>query len=249
MELIKQSEMNPSPSKLELGRARRQNLGVILDKILINKDSYAQRFLNKKGLDKKALCEAIGLDIKPVNLRQSFKEEVDCVEKRLIECGLIIIEDKPQSETENGKIFTGWLNENLSDATFLWPVGHNQLLYRKALWALFTEQNIEELGRTPTLFSRNKAVKDKLKVIDLKLANKELKTSSFASESALEEMQDSMTNTKIASLSQKVKALTEQLASERQEKERIAIELNKLKLINETLLTGTPSSVKLAGVH
>ena len=248
MDLISLEQLGDKPSKQALGQARRHNLELILATIPVASDEEVKLLLNKKGLDKAKLSEKIGLGVKPVNLRQSFKDEIKAAEQGIAERGLIVDADKKKG-SENAKLFIAWLDEKLADKNFLWPITHKKMLYRRAIWALFSEQDYDDVDRTPSLFSRDTDVKKKLSSIDLMLAEGELATQSYASETALDEFQDTMTNRQILSLNQKVKNLTEQLASERLEKENLAKEVNNLKKVNEGLLSGDVASVKLAGIH
>jgi hypothetical protein len=251
MELINLDQLGDNPSKQALGKARRHNLELILATIPQASDDEVRLLLNKKGIDKAKLSEKIGLNIKSVNIRQSFSKEIKTAEKGIAARELITVNDKELSESgnENAKLFIAWLDEKLDNPKFLWPITHKETLYRCAIWALFSEQELDDVERTPSLFSRSKLVKEKLKNIDLKLVKGELATQSYASETALNEMNDSMTNRKILTLAQKVKVLTEQLASERKEKNELSKELEQLKQEKEGLLSGDLPSVKLSGVH
>jgi hypothetical protein len=252
MQLISLEQLGDNPSKMALGKARRHNLELILAAIPHSTDDEVRILLDKKGIDKKVLSKKIGLNVKPVNLRQTFADEIKDAEDLIVARKLIAARDTFNSEagTENAKLFIAWIDEKLSKKEeFLWPITHKNMLYRTAIWALYSEQELDDVERTPTLFSRNRAVGNKLKSIDLKLANNELATESYASATSLDEMQDSMTNRKVLSLNQKVKTLTEQLAAERKEKYNLAKELKNLKEANEGLLSGDIASVKFAGVH
>lgn len=248
MDLISLEQLGDKPSKQTLGKARRHNLELILATIPITSDEDVRELLKGNGLDKAKLSEKIGLGVKPVNLRQSFRDEIKIAEQGIAERGLTEGADK-KTGNENAKLFISWLDEKLADNEFLWPITHKDTLYRRAIWAMFSEQDFDDVERTPSLFSRDQLVKNKLSTIDLKLAEGELGTQSYASETALDEMQDTMTNRQILSLNQKVKSLTEQLASERLEKGNLAKELKNLKKVNDELLSGDLPSIKLAGVH
>ena len=245
-------ERSDKPSKFALGKARRHNLALILADIPNSSDDEVRKLLDKKGIDKKKLCEKIGCWITPTNINQTFVEEIKAAETLIVARKLIAARDTINSEagTESAKLFIAFIDEKLSKKEeFLWPITHKNTLYRTAIWALYSEQELDDVERTPTLFSRNRAVGNKLKSIDLKLANNELATESYASATSLDEMQDSMTNRKVLSLNQKVKTLTEQLATERKEKYNLAKELKNLKEANEGLLSGDIASVKFAGAH
>lgn len=253
MELISLEQLGDNPSKIALGKARRHNLELILAAIPDSSDDEVRKLLDNKGIDKKILSKKIGLNVKPVNLRQTFPNEIKDAEALIVARKLISARDAAQSEsgTENAKLFIAWIDEKLSKSKddFLWPITHKNTLYRTAIWALFSEQKLDDVERTPSLFSRNREVKIKLSSIDLKLVNNELATQSYASETALDELEDGMTNRKILKLNQKVKTLTEQLAAERKEKYEFAKELKNLKQEKEALLSGDIASVKFAGVH
>jgi len=253
MELISLEQLGDAPSKIALGKARRHNLALILANIPDSIDDEVRKILDKNGIDKKLLSKKIGLKIKPVNLRQTFSKEIMDAEKLLVERKLMTARGTAisQSGAENAKLFIAWVDEKLgkSEEEFLWPITHKNTLYRTAIWALYSEQELDDVERTPTLFSRNREVGNTLKSIDLKLANNELATQSYASETALDEMNDGMTNRKILTLNQKVKTLTEQLAAERKEKYELSKELEQLKQEKKALLSGDIASVKLAGAH
>lgn len=253
MNLLSLEELGDNPSKIALGKARRHNLELILATIPDNSDDEVRKLLDENGIDKKILSKKIGLEIKPVNLRQTFSKEIKEAEELLVARKLMTARETAITESgaKNAKLFIAWLDEKLTknEEEFLWPITHKNTLFRTAIWALFSEQKLDDVERTPTLFSRNSQVKKKLSSIDLKLVNNELATQSYASETALDEMQDGMTNRKILTLSQKVKTLTEQLAAERKEKHGLSKELEQLKQEKEALLSGDIASVKFAGIH
>jgi len=251
---------NSTIGKQSLGQLRRLKLQEILNGILVSDDAKIIYWLDKKKskLDRAKLADAVGLDVKPVNLRQSFKADIEATELKLRQRHFITSDAKTtkQIADDNAKDFLAFLESRLSNDIYQWPTNNKNRIYHKKIWSFFLDQPIEDIKSAPTFFSKNITVKEKLADIDVMIANNEVKTTSYASETALDEMQDTMTSAAISKLKQQLKDVREQLASEREERKRF--ETNNHKLKNEieqykkrekSILSSNLASIKIAGAH
>ncbi|MGB0835398.1 MAG: hypothetical protein ACPGR2_12830 [Psychrobium sp.] len=246
--------------KQALGKLRRLKLQDILNSILALPDSDAVSWLdkNKSRIDRSKLAFAVGLRVKPDNLRQSFKAEIEAAEFKLRQLKVIVNEPKTNKQIgdENASRFLEFIEERLANNSYEWPINNKKRLYHKKIWSFFLDQPIEDLKSAPTFFSRNTTVKEKLADIDVSIANKEVKTVCYASETALDEMQETMTSAAISKLRQQIKEVREQLVGEREERKRLEsenhalqIELEQYKARDKAMQSSSIVGLKVAGAH
>jgi hypothetical protein len=217
-----------SISKQELGKLRRMLLENILSNIESSSNEDVKQYLDKKHskIDRAKLANLIGYKTKPVNLRQSFKTEIEEAEKLLKERGVIATEAKNNSQVHDDNVsrFLTFIQVRLvkAEPAYHWPVNNKGRLFHRVIWAFFLNQSPNEIKSAPSLFYRNNDVKRALADIDIKLANEEiLKTLDYASESALDEMNDNMTSAALTKYRQQIKKANEILASEREERRKL----------------------------
>jgi hypothetical protein len=245
--------------KQGLGQLRRLTLQNILDEILTLKDEDAKGWLDKghSKLDRTKLAEAVGYETKSVNLRQSFKEIIEVAEEKLSQRKIIVNEAKTNIEVRDENVinFLAFMNERLANPKYEWPINKNNRLFHRRIWSYFLDQKIEEVKSVPAFF-RSTEVKQLFADIDVKIANNEVNTLSYASEAALDEMLDSMTSAAVSKLSQQLKETKERLASEREEKKSLETEnhtlkaeLERYKARDQSMINSSLSSIKIAGAH
>ncbi|WP_091982415.1 hypothetical protein [Pseudoalteromonas denitrificans] len=246
--------------KQALGKLRRLKLQDILNSILELSGSDAAGWLDKKKsrIDRSKLAIAVGLRVKPDNLRQSFKSDIEAAEFKLRQLNVIINDPKTNKQIgdENVSRFLCFINERLANDGYEWPVNNKKRLYHKKIWSFFLDQPIEDIKSAPTFFSRNATVKEKLIDIDLMIVKNEVKTICYASETALDEMQETMTSAAISKLRQQVKEVREQLVGEREERKRLEsenhalqIELEQYKARDKAMQSSSIAGLKVAGAH
>jgi len=246
--------------KQALGSLRRFKLQDILNSILALPSSEVVGWLDKKKsrIDRSKLALAVGLRVKPDNLRQSFKSEIEAAEFKLRQLNVIISDSKTNKQIgdENVSHFLRFLEERLATSGYEWPINNKKRLYHKRIWSYFLDQSIEDIKSAPTFFSRNATVKEKLANIDVMIVKNEVKTICYASETALDEMQETMTSAAISKLRQQVKEVREQLVGEREERKRlesenhaIHIELEQYKARDKAMQSPSISGLKIAGAH
>ena len=118
------------------------------------------------------------------------------------------------------------------------PIQHNGRLYKKGLWAKYTDQDIELSLNTPNWFSKE-PVKEALDTIDLCILNKDgIHTVDMSHDSISDDIDDSMTSSTIRKQKQKIKQLEEKLevltrSIKKYEVENNAVILENRKLKNE----------------
>lgn len=246
--------------KQALGKLRRLKLQDILNSILALPDSDAACWLNKKKsrIDRAKLAIAVGLRVKPDNLRQSFKSEIEAAEFKLRQLNVIVNEPRTNKQIgdENVSQFLVFIEERLANNSYEWPVNNKKRLYQKKIWSFFLDHPIEDIKSAPTFFSRNTTVKEKLADIDVLIADNKVKTICYASETALDEMQDTMTSAAISKLRQQIKEVREQLVGEREERKRLEsenhnlkIELEQYKARDKAMQSSSLAELKIAGAH
>lgn len=247
--------------KLALGKLRRLSLTAVLDDIeklpdLEIKLAWLDNKLSK--IERKKLADAVGFDTKPDTLRQTLKDDVVKCEGRLRDRGLIVNQAKTTKQVgdENAANFLAFIDERLDSSTYQWPINNRKRLYHKKLWSFFLDQPMDEIKSAPKFFSGNNEVREKLASIDMLFADNAVKTLSYAEETALDEMQDTMTSAALSTLRQQLKEVTEKLAAEREARKDLESKNHELKLelkqykARDLAMTGTTvSSLKIAGAH
>lgn len=246
--------------KQALGKLRRVKLQDTLNEIIELPNDVAVMFLDKSKskLDRSKLAKSVGLNIKPVNLRQSFKSEIESAEQILRQRNIIINESKTTKQIgdKNAKNFLVFIEDRLSNSIYEWPINNKKRLYHKKMWAFYLDQEMKDIKSAPIFFYRNLDVKKKLEEVDVLIANNTIKTMCYASETALDEMQDNMTSAAISKLRQQIKEVREQLAGEREERKRLGeenqalkAELEQYKARDKSLESISISGLKIAGAH
>lgn len=221
-------------SKQELGKLRRMLLERILSDIALGSDEAAKQFLDKKRskLDRAKLALMIGYKTKPVNLRQSFKTDIEQAEKGLKARDVIVAEAKSNAKIHDDNVteFLAFIEDRLAmTPLYHWPVNNKGRLYHRRIWACYLNQSLDEIKSAPTFFYKDDDVKATLADIDAKLANEDiLKTLDYASDAALDEMNDNMTSAALSKYRQQIKEANETLAAVREEKRQMQITIWKL---------------------
>jgi ribonuclease HII len=238
--------------KRELGLLRRMTLEDLL-RGFKNNPKVALKVLTKKQnkIDLKKLASLVGFGIEPVNIRQSFKDEIIAAEKKLVEDHIIKTEDKDAKErkAENIEAFIAFIEKRLDSPDYEWPVNQKGALYRKGIWAFFIDTPIEEIDYASPILSKDSIIAKILADIDVKIANKGLKTISFASDSALDEMSDTMRSRAISQLRQQLKEAQEKLTEEREARLKIERELNQYKQAKKQMTGQGKLAVKAGSIH
>lgn len=252
-----------------LGQLRRIILEEVLANILTHSDEEVLVWLDEKHsrINRAKLAEAIGYGTQVVNLRQSFNDEIKATEQVLIERKVIKHSAKTNKEQrdENTTGFLSFIEERLNNPDYNWPVNLKGRLYQRVIYAMYLDQSVDEVARAPAFFFEDASVKAKLAEIDVALANGELKKRlDYASESALDERQNTMTSAALSTMRQQLKEVKEALAVEREERRKLEkynaelLEQNKQLQVqvknyvnrDEALLgANLPESIKPAGVH
>ena len=247
-------------SKQRLGQLRRISLEHLINKIL-SCDKEAGNWLDSKKskLCTKKVAIGIGYGTEPVNVRQSFRLDLDTCEKKLQQRGVIITESKTTKEIgdDNVQGFLKFVNTRLESHIYQWPINKKGALYRKAIWAYFLDTPVIDVRSTPEMFSRNEEVKEILSFIDKVIAEGTVKTLDHSAEAALDEVLDNMTSRSISNLRQQLKEVREKYNFEREEKKRLATEnhdlRNRLSFYEQKdralLSTNGVHSLKKAGAH
>lgn len=261
-QILEDKYMAGTLSRQGQGQLRRLVLQEILNEIIVLPVDEARGWLDKKysKLDRAKLANAVGYGIRPVNLRQSYKDDIEVSEEKLRNRKVIVNEAKTTKEIgdENITNFLAFINERLNSATstYEWPVTNNNRVHQRRIWSYFLEQNYEEVKSAPSFFWSDSEVSGLLASIDLMIAKGEIKTISYASETALDEMKDTMTSAAISKLRQQLKNAKDKLASEREERKTLETknyalkkELEQYQARDKAMSSSNISAIKIAGAH
>lgn len=221
-------------SKADLGKLRRICLKETLDKILqCNSDDIAGYLsLNKSKIDRAKLAKLMGYGTTTDSLRQTYKKEIEEVESVLKNRGVItgVVKTNSEVHSENVEGFGTFIQARLemNKPAYFWPVNNNGRLFQRVIWAMYLDQPIEKIKSGPNFFY-DEPIRGLIADIDAKLACGELlKTLDYASESALDEMNDCMTSAALRTARQQIKKLQEQKAALRDENKKLEKENDKL---------------------
>ena len=243
---------NGQISKHNLGKLRRICLEELLAKMTLDPQSLADKLLNKKRtkIDLTKLCSMVGYGVKPVNIRQSFKGEIDEASKQL-ELGGYLNQSKTSSEnrSENVKKFLSFIGERLDDENYEWPINTKGKLYRKGIWAFFLDIPLGDVQHSGGILSTDLEIKTKLAEIDVLLAKGDVKTIDFSSDYALDEFSNTMTNAQISQLRHKLKETQEKLVVEREARKELELKLKQFEEIKKRLLSQDNTAVKAGSIH
>ena len=253
-------------SPQNLGKLRRMVLAEILGKIETLPDTEVKSWLVRDGsrLDRAILATAIGFRCERHNINQSFTDLVEAADEKLRKRGFNI---KPQTNKEIGidnvTRFLTFLKERLLDTNYNWPVTDRKKLYHKRIWQFFLDTPIELIDAAPSWFYSREEVKQQFAYINVLIVEDKIKTLSYASECALDEMQDTMTSQQIVKLRQQLNEKKQELATEREERKsldaknlklnaenmRLEGELKQYKLRERATLAQNYDAIKIAGAH
>ncbi|MCP4587850.1 hypothetical protein [Pseudoalteromonas sp.] len=256
---LKEKYVTDKVSKPELGAIRRHELSKLLGQIQSLTEDELICWLDKKRtkLNIKKIASAIGYKTEAANIRQSFKSMIVDSEEFLRKKGVLSqSKDTNKNNVASQPEFMEFLNSRLSNKSYEWPVNNRNRLFHRVIWAFYLDQPIDEVSKAPQFFYTDNNVKKMLAKIDGLITNEEVKTLSYATEAALDEMHDNMTSAKISRLQNQIKTLQEKLISIQEEnreliKERdeLKTELNQNKIKEDSLKSGDISLIKIAGAH
>lgn len=239
-------------NKIEKGKARTKKLATVLSEIL-SQDDDALRKLHATGLidnggklSRKSIAEAVGLGCVPDTLRQNnaMKTLIKNADKQIQD--RCILPTKIQDTTaktkesigkENEERFLSWLtsigtNDNPA------PANHNNRLYRKALWAMYSEQELVDVKRTPTWFTSRDNVKSALDELDVKVVQGDVSTLDLSADSITDDMEGSMTSSLVRRLQGEIKDLKEKLHAEKEARKDAELKSKQNKMLAGQVTTG-----------
>lgn len=227
-----------SVDKRALGKARVASLVALLHD-LIGQDDAKLRQALKGELFKKdgtfhlgKLAESIGLDCEQATFRQNkaLRERIDAVEAELRARGMLsepnadpVLPTKRAIGEQNEVRFLDWLAK-VGTEQIPAPVSHTGRLYRKALWATYSGQEILDVERFPSWFNSRPDVREALNELDVKVVQNGVVTIRMEADSIADDMEDTMTSTLVRNLRAEIKTLKEQLAAEREARRKAELE-------------------------
>jgi hypothetical protein len=241
-----------SLSKQELGQLRRILLTELLDKIMLDVNNINEWLDKKKTkFDKSKLASAVGYETKPHNIRQSFSELVKGYETSLLEAKVLSGNSQTNSEIrkENLTAFTEFLNIRLNEPDYNWPRNAKGFLYRKGIWGYFLNIAPKEVTSIPSFFNDDEALEQLLSSIDVKIAKELVKSISYESQSAIDEMSETMTSFALSSLRQKLKAKSQEVVMLREDLKNVKLELQQYKYKEKSSLEGGKIAFKAGIIH
>ncbi|SFD10134.1 hypothetical protein [Pseudoalteromonas denitrificans] len=252
LQLIEQYN-DGSIGKTALGQLRRMMLNAVLSDISRLPDNEVIKYLNKKRskIELKSIADKVGYGIEPVNIRQTFKAEISGFTQELIKRGLLKVGEKSSVErnSETVTALKEFITKRLQNEKYEWPVNLKGLLYRKALWAYFLDTPVDEVKYVSPLFSRDDEVRELLEVIDIKIVNGEVKTISYVADSALDEMQDTMTSRALSTLRQEMIKTQNKLMASKEENRQLKREIKQYEEEKKRMLTNNKSAFKAGSIH
>lgn len=242
--------------------------GLVLTDLLATIESslpeHIQTWLDSKGtrLDKTKLAAKIGFGCERASINQSFKTLVVDADERL---NLAATLTTRQIGLDNITRFEFFLKERLDTENFQWPVSDRNKLYHKRLYMNFLDDkdNIAQVTSAPGWFYNNDKIKQLLADIDVLIVEGKVKSLSFASECALDEMSDSMTSQKVKNLLAQLNEKKTELAAEREARrksdkslraleakfESTEAELRQYKKREQAIYNKSKGDIKIAGAH
>jgi|WetSurSiteA1Bulk_404760.scaffolds.fasta_scaffold21922_2 hypothetical protein len=234
--------------KTALGRDRVASLQGLLNNLLALDDKALQTQL-KGGLFKSDgtfhlgnLAQKVGHDCQADTFRQNKPL------RKLLKDGELKLSERVKAISPGRKVAASATTKQIGDQNegrFLaWlatvgtpdnpaPASHTGRLYRRALWAIYSQQDLLDVGAAPTWWNKREAVRDALTQLDLKVVQKTVSIIDMASDSIADDMEDSMTSALVRKLRGEIKALKEQLAAEREARGRaeLTAKQNELQLL------------------
>jgi hypothetical protein len=205
---------------------------------------------NRTKVDLHKLAEKVGYEIETDNIRQSFMDEVRKFQNDLRARGYITEDEKSrtQESKENTKALIDFIVLRLAETDYEWPTNLSGTLYRRAFYAFFIDTQLEEVKYVGSVMSKPE-VKELLAEIDVKIVNRELKTLSFASDSALDEMSNTIESKAISRLRKELKDCRDELVIEREAKFSLEKEVKQYKQRQKGLLGDTSSAIKYGSIY
>ena len=240
--------------KIAKGRARSASLKLILEDLLSQEDSVLSKILEKgKGLIKKdgtfhlgELSKMVGYECKAVSFRQnkSLTKQVQLAHEELVGRGVITTNEakdagqtKQEIGDENERLFLLWIRD-VGSPNLPAPLNHNGRLYRKAIWAMYSNQPLIEVNRPPTWFNSRPEIKASLEALDVNVVRGEVQTIQMDAESVADDMENTMTSALVRKLRSEVKELKAKLASEREARVDAELKSKQNKLLATQVHTG-----------
>jgi hypothetical protein len=238
-------------NKIELGRQRVERFEVIANEIkcqdfMVIEKLKISGIIKKDGtLSRKDLAKAIGLDCKPDTFRQNakLKEKILALENFIKETYFsdakvdVKAKSKQVIGDETEESFLAWLS-TVGTEELPAPTNINDRLFKKALWAFYSEQPLEDVKAAPNWFNSREAVKAALDELDLKVVAEEVTIKKYASESIADDMENSMTSALVRKLRGEIKTLTEKLDSEREMRKEKELELKQYQMLSDQIPSG-----------
>jgi hypothetical protein len=256
--LFKENKLSPQ----FIGLVRRLLLTDLLAKIEALPPEKIQPWLKGERLDRVKLAEAVGFGCIRDSINQSFKKLVADADERL---NLAPSLSNFHIGLDNVSRFVIFLTDRLSNGSYNWPITDRNKLYHKRLYMNFLDEKdkISLVTSAPSWFYSNDIIIQRLADIDALIAEGKLKTLSYASECALDEMSDSMTSQKVKNLSAQLNEKKIELANEREahgksdkllreresELEAVKVELSQYKQREKAIYNQSKGSIKIAGAH
>jgi hypothetical protein len=197
------------------------------------------------SLSRMDLAKAIGFECETVTFRQNakLKEELLSLESFIKEKhfsdieGNVKAKSKIQIGEETEESFLSWL-KGVGTEELPAPTNFNDRLFKKSLWALYSDQPLEDVKAAPNWFNSREAVKAALDELDLKVVSEEVAIKKYASESIADDMENSMTSALVRKLRSEVKTLSEKLDSEREMRKEKELELKQYQMLSEQIPSG-----------
>ncbi|QBJ61640.1 hypothetical protein [Pseudoalteromonas sp. DL-6] len=241
-----------SISRQSLGMLRRIMIQETLESISQQTSEVIENILNKQKskVDLKKLSGIVGYGIKPHNFRQSFMGEITKFQDYLRLNGHIknIPKSQPQQSEDNTNALISFINSRLSEPDYVWPVNMKGTLFRRAIWAYFIDTPLEDVKYYGSAMSKSE-VQKLLIEIDIKIANGELKTLDYSTESALDEMSNTMESKAIAMLRRELKECQKNLVAEREARLDLEKKLAFYKQKQLRLLGKGKSAIKAGSIY
>lgn len=224
--------------KRAIGKARVASLEALLNDLIGQNDTTLSQTLRGDLFKKDGtfhlgkLAELIGLDCEQTTFRQNktLRERVDVAEATIRARGLISESNAgPTAPTkqaigeQNEARFLDWL-ARVGTEEIPAPVSHTGRLYRKALWATYSGQALLDVERFPTWFNSRADVKEALNQLDVRVVQSSVVSIRMDSDSIADDMEDTMTSTLVRNLRAEIKTLKEQLAVEREARQKAELE-------------------------
>ena len=242
--------------KIAKGKARANSLESILNNLLAQNNTVLTKTLQNGLLKKNGsfhlgnLAKMIGFECQAVSFRQnnSLNQQVKDAHAKLTERGLISFKEPKKAEPTNKEIgnnnealFLSWL-EDIGTSELPVPINHNGRLYRKAIWAMYSNQQIYDVNRPPNWFNTRTAVKAGLDALDIKVVQDQVEIIKMDAESIADDMENTMTSALVRKLRSEIKDLKDKLAAEREARLDAELKVKQNELLATQIHTGKMAS-------